>query len=453
MKVFGTEIDVIYNQILALILNVYAWFQSSFIATSNECISDEDVLQMKDPCISIPGPGGLDRLELIEIPSSSSLSSSSFLNNEGNGGIKATIGYNIPGMKPPFVQIPIKSSEFPPDCVLIRNQFFSVNYADVTIRWGLYESALRYVGWPICPGFDFAGKVEIAGSNSGFKAGDEVFGFTLFGAYSSSILVPARQIRKKPKILEMSSAAAVPAVSATALHAVHLAGGWPDIPRGSNKAVLIHSAAGGVGSKLIQICKIVGFSPIIAVVGRTNKRTACLRLGADAVINKSTEDLWKRAEYYSKQGYAAIFDANGVSTLQASYDHLSLNGKLITYGFHSNIPMGGEFLSPIEWIKMIGRLVYMPRFDALDMVLSSKAVCGFNLSFFAQETELIDLYMNQLLEWIEQGLITQEDVTIYDMKDVGKAHNFIQSGKSIGKIVLEVPSKGRTKRRTSKKNM
>jgi NADPH:quinone reductase-like Zn-dependent oxidoreductase len=49
-----------------------------------------------------------------------------------------------------------------------------VNYADVTIRWGLYESALRFVGWPIVPGFDVSGTVEHAGRTSGFQRGDQV---------------------------------------------------------------------------------------------------------------------------------------------------------------------------------------------------------------------------------------------------------------------------------------
>ena len=59
---------------------------------------------------------------------------------------------------------------------------------------GLYESALRFVGWPIVPGFDVAGVVEEAGEESGFQAGDKVFGCTLFGAYSTRILIPGRQL-------------------------------------------------------------------------------------------------------------------------------------------------------------------------------------------------------------------------------------------------------------------
>ena len=86
-----------------------------------------------------------------------------------------------------------------------------VNYADVTIRWGLYESAIRFVGYPIVPGFDFAGVVEASGDPA-FAAGDDVLGITFFGAYSARVLVPARQCRRRPAALPAADAAALPGV-------------------------------------------------------------------------------------------------------------------------------------------------------------------------------------------------------------------------------------------------
>jgi len=423
MKILGQDTDVVANQLLALYFNVVSWMGSFLPATPAE---QKD---MTLPCVSIGGPGGLDRLQVVEIPG-----------DVTGGSVRCTCGYNIPGFKPPFANLPLNMDSFPADLVLVRISYFSVNYADVTIRWGLYESALRFVGWPIVPGFDFSGVVEFAGTKSGFTVGEDVYGFTLFGAYSSQVLVPAHQIRKTPKVLRAPAAAAIPAVSATALHAVALAGGWPNRPMSINKAVLIHSAAGGVGMKLVQICKLMGFSPVVGVVGQSNKVQACARLGADVVIDKSTTDLWAAAKEASPEGYCAVFDANGVSTLQDSYDHLSQNGKLITYGFHSNIPKANHFLSPFEWIKMIVKIFQMPKFDPMDMVLSSKTVSGFNLSFFANEVFMIEKYMNQLQEWIEEGKIDMDDVTVFPMSDIAKAHELIQSGSSIGKIVLKVPS-------------
>jgi len=136
-----------------------------------------------------------------------------------------------------------------------------------------------------------------------------------------------------------------------------------------------------------------------------------------------------------------------VSTLGQSYDHLTRSGKLVTYGFHSNIPKASQFISPLEWIKIIGKMAVMPKFDALDMVLTSKTISGFNLSFFADEVELIRVYMDQLLDWIEKGLISMDDVTVFGMGDVAQAHNFIQSGKSIGKIVVKVPVNAKKEKR------
>ncbi|MEM7039570.1 MAG: alcohol dehydrogenase catalytic domain-containing protein, partial [Bacteroidota bacterium] len=79
--------------------------------------------------------------------------------------------------------------------VLVEVKAAGVNYADCAVRWGLYESAKKFVGWPITPGFEFAGVVEAVGDDAGeWKAGDEVFGVSFFGAYASKLVVPAHQV-------------------------------------------------------------------------------------------------------------------------------------------------------------------------------------------------------------------------------------------------------------------
>eukprot|EP00602_Paraphysomonas_sp_CaronLab_P001599 CAMPEP_0185032168 /NCGR_PEP_ID=MMETSP1103-20130426/20067_1 /TAXON_ID=36769 /ORGANISM="Paraphysomonas bandaiensis, Strain Caron Lab Isolate" /LENGTH=356 /DNA_ID=CAMNT_0027567963 /DNA_START=230 /DNA_END=1300 /DNA_ORIENTATION=- len=353
----------------------------------------------------------------------------------------ATIGYNIPDLKPPFALSSMpKNSIYADNHVLVKTSYFSVNYADVTIRWGLYESALRYVGWPIVPGFDFSGTVMWAGPSSGFEEGDAVFGFTLFGAYSSRIMVPCHQIRRVPKGLGMEVAAAVPAVAGTALHAVSLTGAWPQQKVITcNKAVLVHSAAGGVGSMLLQVCKLCGFSPIVAVVGSAHKVSVCRELGADVVIDRSScagGDIWPAVHQASTGGYVAVFDATGVDTLAKSYEHLAQCGRLITYGFHSNLPKASHILSPFAWLNMISGILKMPKFDAMAMVVESRAVMGFNLSFFAEEHALIHEYMEQIVSWLESDKIKVAEVTVFEMKDIAKAHQLIQSGMSVGKIVV-----------------
>ena len=164
--------------------------------------------------------------------------------------------------------------------------------ADVTIRWGLYESAIKFVGYPICPGFDFAGTVQAVGDGViGVKRGDPVFGITFFGAYSSRVLVPARQVRPLPKNASAAEAAALPTGAGTALHALKLAGFWPTPPPTNNKSVLVHSAAGGVGSMLVQMAVACGCHPVIGVVGASHKVESVKRLGAHVVIDKYTRIL------------------------------------------------------------------------------------------------------------------------------------------------------------------
>ena len=418
MKILGQDVSVLYNQVAALVLNVKSWFIFTYVPAWLRPQPPMLPPPGAERCVVIVGPGGMDQLQVVDLKH------------------RATVGYNVPPFKSPFVNRDALDTCEDPTLVLVKVTHFSINYADVCIRWGLYESSLRYVGWPIVPGFDFSGVVVWAGSQSGFCKKDKVFGFSLFGAYSSQLLVPARQLRKTPGSISQAIAAGIPAVAATALHAVSLAGGWPAEIKTSCRAALIHSAAGGVGSMLIQMCKIRGYSPIVAVVGSAHKVEYCLRIGADHVIDKSIEDLWTRAELLSPGGYNAVFDANGVETLAQSLAHTALCGRLIIYGFHSNIPKAKAFIDPFEWLRVIVKMAQMPKFDPMAMVLESKTIAGFNLSFFSSEHELIAQYMEQIIAWIDQGAITLPDPQIFAMEDIHKAHELIQSGKSVGKIVV-----------------
>ena len=120
-KFLGQDVDTLKNQIVAIVLNVYSWLLSLLpfgIGTRHTV----DVID-KHFCIGISGPGGLDTLTLQSIPGSSS-------------NLRATVGYNIPGYSGPFFSTEMSCSDIPANMVLVSNSFFSVNYADVCIRWG-----------------------------------------------------------------------------------------------------------------------------------------------------------------------------------------------------------------------------------------------------------------------------------------------------------------------------
>ena len=88
---------------------------------------------------------------------------------------------------------------------------------------------------------------------------------------------------------------------------------------------------------------------------------------------------------------------------------------------------------------MAAGVATMPRFEPMDLVLSSKAVAGFNLSFFSEEAALVDAYMQQIVQWAEQRAIRLAKVTAFHLDETPRAHELIQSGQSIGKLVLRPP--------------
>lgn len=330
-----------------------------------------------------------------------------------------------------YDQLQIKEFDVPvpgPGQVLIETRAAGVNYADVVVRMGLYKSAKEFVGWPITPGFEVAGVVTALGEGvSDFQVGDEVVGLTLFGGYSSHIVTESRYVYHKPRGLSFSEAAAMPAVFMTAWFALfELAH-----PRPGSK-VLVHSAAGGVGASLVQLAKIAGCE-VVGVVGGTHKVEAAKAAGCDLVIDKSKQDLWAEAKAFAPDGYDIILDANGVETLSQSYAHLRRAGKLVIYGFATMMPKKG---GRPNWFKLVSGWLRTPRYNPLNLTTDSKSVLAFNLSFLFDRTDLLELFVADLHQWLSEGSIVAPVVTEYPLAEVARAHADIESGRTVGKLVL-----------------
>jgi len=316
--------------------------------------------------------------------------------------------------------------------VLVRVEAAGVNYADVIVRMGLYESARKYVGWPITPGFEVAGVVAAVGAGvTDLTVGTRVFAVTRFGGYATRVVVPRDQVFVVPRGFTMSEAAAFPAVFLTAHYALfELAAAQPGM------RLLVHSAAGGVGGALLTLARVAGCTTV-GVVGGPAKVEAARELGADVVIDKSNGDLWRIARRHAPDGYDAIFDANGVSTLRASYAHLASPGRLVIYGFHSMLPRGR---GRPNWPKLAVDWLRTPRFDPLRMTNENRSVMAFNLSYLFEHKSLLARSMKTLLAWIDEGKIAPPRVTEFPLGDVAGAHRAIESGTTTGKLVLTMSS-------------
>lgn len=313
-----------------------------------------------------------------------------------------------------------------------------VNFADCIARMGLYASARDYVGWPLTPGFEVAGTVSKTGDDvTAFGPGDRVLALTLFGGYATRVSVPAAQVAPVPRGWSRADAAGFPTVFLTAWYALcRLADPEP------GARVLVHSAAGGVGQALVQLARVRDCR-VTGVVGAAHKREAVAALGAEAVIDRASQDLWKNAESVAPDGFDAVFDANGVATLRQSYRHLALGGRLIVYGFHTMFRKGRARPSRVklawDWLRT-------PRFNPLAMTGQNRSVMAFNLSFMGHRADVLRAGMDQLMEWVEAGSIAPLPATTHAFRDVAEAHRALESGQSVGKQVLvteHIPTRAR----------
>lgn len=325
-----------------------------------------------------------------------------------------------------------KIPEIKSDEVLIETAACGINLADCFVRMGLYSSAKKYVGWPITPGFEVSGIIKQVGKNvKELKVGQHVIAITRFGGYTTHLVVPENYVFAINDQWDLYQAAGIPGVFLTAYYAMfELAR-----PR-KGTTVLVHSAAGGVGSSLMQLARVAGCNAV-GVVGSSHKVDFLKQYSPTHVIDKSKESLWKKATEYGPEGYSAVFDANGFDTLRQSYDHLAPGGKLVVYGFHSMLSKGRG--TP-QWIKLAWDYFRTPKFNPLQMTTDNKSVMAFNLSYLFDRIDLFREAMQTILGWMEQGLITPPSVKVFSFKDVAEAHRELESGLSVGKLVLRTTS-------------
>ena len=302
-----------------------------------------------------------------------------------------------------------------------------INFADISVRMGLYAAARGM--YPLCPGLEFAGVVRRTGRNvRKFAPGDRVFGATRFGGYATMINCPADYIWSMPETWDFNRGAAFAVAYLTACHAIHHVGRCRP-----GETVLVHSAAGGVGTALLQLLKING-NLSVGVVGASSKVPAAEKAGASRVIDKSREPLWRRAEAIAADGFDLILDANGLSTLRESYRHLKPGGRLLVYGFASMFSHAGRKRP----VKLAWDYFRTPRFNPFRMTGDNKTVSGFNLIYLFENAERFRSAMDDLLKWDAEGRLPPMPIRPFPFRDVADAHRHMASGRSVGKLVLVV---------------
>jgi NADPH:quinone reductase-like Zn-dependent oxidoreductase len=202
--------------------------------------------------------------------------------------------------------------------VLVKIAATTVNPLDMKIREG-YMQKMMPVQLPYTPGTDLAGVVEAIGSKvTRVKVGDEVYATSFGGTYAGYVAVNDTQVALKPENLSFNEAAAL-AVPLSTSYTVLV----DTAQLKAGQKILIHGAAGGVGSAMVQLAKILGAHVIGTASGAEVERVKAL--GADEVIDYKTQDFTQLVHEAD-----VVADLVGGETQAKSFSVLKKGGKLIS---------------------------------------------------------------------------------------------------------------------------
>lgn len=309
----------------------------------------------------------------------------------------------------------IAKPEILPGYVLIHVKATSVNPIDLKVRSGVVPGIAP--AFPAVLHGDVSGIVaEVGEGVTGFKLGDEVFGCAggfkgTGGALAEYMLADARLLAHKPNNITMEEAAALPLVAITAWEAL--------FDRGQIKArqnVLIHAAAGGVGHVAIQLAKWAG-AKVFTTASSQEKLEVANRLGADVGINYREESVQDYVQTYTNgKGFEVVFDTVGGENLDRSFEAAAINGTVLAVAARST-----HDLSPLHTKGLSLHVIFM----LLRII---------NEDHRKHHGEILKK-LARLVE--EERLCPLIDSHRFTFDEVDKAHNFMESQKAIGKVVLQ----------------
>ncbi|MGY0039283.1 quinone oxidoreductase family protein [Pedobacter sp. NJ-S-72] len=260
---------------------------------------------------------------------------------------------------------------------------------------------------PYIAGYEGAGIVADANNHPEFKVGDRVAFADVPFANAEYVAVPVSHALPIPEDITFETAAAVLLQGLTAQYlstdSHHTKAG---------EIVLIHAVAGGVGQLLTQIIKILG-GTVIGLTSSEEKAAIALQNGADQVYLYS--DNWKKQVIlFAAGGVDVVYDSIG-STLQDSFDVTKDCGQVVFFGMSGGDP---AFVDP----RML-----------MD---GSKTLTGGDLWSYLTSREERVKRSGQLFEWIRTKKISLPEPTSFKLSEGKDAHDFLESRKSTGKIIL-----------------
>ncbi len=305
-----------------------------------------------------------------------------------------------------------------PHEVKIKTAYAGVSFTDIIIQKGYYQYQRQNHTLPLIPGFEASGTVEAIGENvKNLDVGDNVLVMQRFGCMSERIITSENLITKLSPHVDLKWAASIPVNFFTAYHALN---NIVKIFPGSE--ILVTSAAGGVGGMILQLAG--SRHDIMALVGHEEKREYTLKLGA--------REAFTYEKFSTSKKFDVILTSSGAK-LQKYTNCLKQNGKLIVYGLHSLVPQTKSNI-----ISSLFNYLRLSKINLPDMINRNITVSGFNiikLSESSKEYLAAKKFLTDKL--ISEGRPSAHTISVFDAAEHQKAFEYLDSGKSCGKVLLK----------------
>ena len=307
--------------------------------------------------------------------------------------------------------------------VVVRIHRAGINFADLMMRQGLYGSNPDF---PFTPGYEASGVIISLGKGvKGLELGDRVLAMTGFGGYSEKVSIPSSRVFKLPDSVTFDQAAAIPVTYGTAYHMLfHLGRISP------GDSVLIHHAAGGVGTAVAQLCKVAGASIVIGTASAPKKEFV-ESIGVK-FVDRETEDFVKICkDMTGGKGVHHAIDPVGGKNLMRSYKATRRGGKVYFFGASSAVK--GDKRSIISAFRM---WLNTPKFNPIKMMSSNKAIFGVHMGLL-DDNSIFEGHLSALSKMLEDNEIDPIIDSIWRFERVSEAQMHMHDRKNRGKILLD----------------
>jgi NADPH2:quinone reductase len=294
--------------------------------------------------------------------------------------------------------------------ILIKVAAAGINYADLAQRAGAYLTRTRT---PMILGVEVAGTVAALGPGVRSPTEGTRVVATCQGGYAEYAIAQANMVIPIPPGIDFVHAAALPVQGITAYQLLQESARLQP-----GESVLVHAAAGGVGTLAVQLAKLMGAGTVIGTASNADKLDLIRRLGADAAINYTEQNWVEQVKNATgDKGVDIILEMVGGRIAEQNLQCLAPFGRIVVYGAASG---------------------QIAQFSGIQLMYKNQAIIGYWLASQLRRPERIAQAVMELMQYVANGKLEVVVGQTFPLAEAAEAHQAIAERKTKGKVVLLV---------------